>query len=147
MHAIREFVLPSSSEESGSEMPRAERERSFLKGIVTFANGAMSAAVTVVQTSATGARIMVDDGVTLPDRFQLQIPRKGYDGPTRPVWRRNGFAGLAFGADTTPAPSPSPADSAAELRQRIGELERQNAKLRTQLALANASITRLSEGM
>ena len=135
--------MSSTSEASTTLAPRADRERAFLKGIVTFANGAMTAGVTVVQVSASGARIMVEDGVTLPERFQIQIPRKGYDGPARLIWRRNGFAGISLNADPAPAPLPDPS---TELRQRVVDLERENAKLRSQLALANASILRLSEG-
>lgn len=136
-------TLPELSTPPAELAPRGDRERAFLKGIVTYANGAMTASVTVVQVSVSGARIMLDEGVTLPERFQIQIPRKGYDGPARLIWRRNGFAGIALSAEAAPAVV---IDPSTELRQRIGELERENAKLRSQLALANASITRLSEG-
>lgn len=121
--------------------PRADRERAFLKAVIAFADGSITIPVTVVQTSAIGAKIMIDEGAVLPEKFLFAIPRRNFEGTARLVWRRQGYAGVAF--ETHEAVNSDPTDA---LRRRIEDLEKENAALRAELGHANTRINRLTEG-
>jgi hypothetical protein len=118
---------------------RAARERAFLQARLSFAHGAVSFPCVVTQISATGAKLSVGDEVSVPDRFQLEIPQRGVDCPAEMVWRRNGQVGVVFLAPE--APPERWETSLARLR----ELEAENAKLRASLLSLTEQLSRITE--
>ena len=120
-----------------SEHRREARQRVFLKGRITFNNGASSLDCLVRDLSVTGARLAMSETTTLPEAFDLYIPQK--DKTYRAVlrWRRQDGVGVAFPEETTraaessaPADPPAADPSVTMLLRRIGELEAENATLR-----------------
>ena len=135
MNPVGEGRAQASSER------RAPRERAFLQGRVSFANGSMSFTCRVTQISTTGCRIALESHAPLPERIRIAIPQRGIDTQARLVWRSEDSAALAFlGGETAPG-----AD-ADHLRRRLRELEAENAALKARITLLLAEIKQKDEG-
>ena len=121
---------------------RAPRERALLQARLSFANGAMSYNCRVTQISAGGVRIAIEGHSPLPEHLHITIPQRGIDSPARLVWRTEDSAGLAFhGHERAPEPAPR------GLRERIRELEAENAALRAKVtALSGELKQRIDDG-
>ncbi len=115
------------------------RQRVFLKGRISFNNGASSMDCMVRDFSASGARLALSETATLPATFDLYIPQRDRTFRATLRWRRQDGIGVTF-AEEAPAPTPpTPAVEASDasltvLLRRIGELEAENAALRRVLA-------------
>ncbi|AWN37091.1 PilZ domain-containing protein [Methylobacterium radiodurans] len=115
------------------------RQRVFLKGRISFNNGASSMDCMVRDFSASGARLALSETATLPATFDLYIPQKDRTFRATLRWRRADGIGVTFAEE---AAAPAPAAPAAEtadapltvLLRRIAELEAENAALRRVLA-------------
>jgi len=133
--------LPSAepSDQSGGDR-RAPRERAFLAARISYSNGAMSTSCTVLQLSATGAKIGVAGTVNLPDVFQIAIAQKSIDCRAKLVWRRGDVAAVAF----------LPSEPAAEPAQRLDDgsrikaLQAENEKLKARIGKLTEQIARLT---
>lgn len=79
-----------------AQSPRAPRQRALLNARVSFADGQITIPCTVTQISDTGAKVSIDESVTLPDRLRIEIFQRGLDTPARLVWRRGREAGFEF---------------------------------------------------
>ena len=123
-----------------SDLRQTARERLFLPARASYAQGAISTACTVLQLSATGARLSIETSFTLPEIFELSIPQRGIDCRARLVWREGAKAGVEFLAE---APNSEP--SAGEFVAKIKTLETQNAKLKAQIAELTVQVRRLTE--
>jgi hypothetical protein len=119
---------------------RAPRERAFLRARVSYASGAVSFPCLVVQISRTGGKLAVADDVTVPDRFQIEIPQRGIDCPAEMVWRRKGQVGVAF----LKTKAREPEGWEASLK-RLRELEAENAKLRANLLALTEQVNRITD--
>ncbi|MCJ2059568.1 PilZ domain-containing protein [Methylobacterium sp. J-048] len=108
------------------------RQRVFLKGRIVFNNGSSSFDCLVRDLSASGARLVLSDATTLPQVFDLYIPQKDRTFRASLCWRREDGIGVVFEEPVRAAVT----DTEAALRQRIGELEAENAALRRLLASA-----------
>jgi hypothetical protein len=135
-------LVPSAepSDPSGSER-RAPRERAFLAARVSYNNGAMSTPCTVLQLSATGAKIGLAETINLPDVFQIAIPQKSIERRARVVWRRGDVAAVAFLPNEAPD---EPAD-ALDDKARIKALRAENERLKAHIGKLTAQIARLTE--
>ena len=102
------------------------RTRSFLKGQIVFNNRMSTMDCLVRDISPTGAKLMLAEGLAIPDMFELVIPQKGKTFRARLSWRRGDEIGVAF--------SRKPHDLAVRVR----ELEAENARLRALLGSAQA---------
>lgn len=120
---------------------RAPRERAFLQARLSYADGAMSLPCAVIQISATGAKLMLPEELTLPEKFRIVIAQKGIDCPARLIWRRGGHGAIAFQLDEAGAP----AKSVDAYRARVRELEAENASLREKVAQLTARLKQSTE--
>jgi hypothetical protein len=124
------------------EERRMARERTFLPARIAFGeNGALSTQCTVTQLSSAGARLNVPASVTLPDRFDIAIPQRGFNSRARLVWRKDDHAGVEFDQESELVDDLSP----EELHAKIRELETINVKLRAQVAELTQQVSRLTE--
>lgn len=115
------------------------RERTFLPARIKFGDGVLSTQCTVTQLSAVGARLNISASVSMPDRFDIEIPQRGVSNRARLVWRKDDQAGIEFDAPGGAAPE------AGDLQARIRELEATNAKLRAQISELLVQVKRLTE--
>ncbi|KNY19358.1 PilZ domain-containing protein [Methylobacterium sp. ARG-1] len=107
------------------------RQRVFLKGRIVFNNGSSSFDCLVRDLSVSGARLVLSDATTLPQVFDLYIPQKDRTYRSTLCWRREDGIGVTFSDSAGAGPaSPDPAATEPALRQRIAELEAENAALR-----------------
>lgn len=114
------------------------RQRVFLKGRISFNNGASSMDCMVRDFSTSGARLALSETATLPASFDLHIPQKDRTYRATLRWRRADGIGVTFADEAVPAPA-APAVEAADasvavLLRRVSELEAENAALRRVLA-------------
>ncbi|MFD0937569.1 PilZ domain-containing protein, partial [Methylobacterium trifolii] len=117
-----------------SEHRKELRQRVFLKGRITFNNGASSMDCLVRDMSGAGARLSLSETTSLPDVFDLYVPQKDKTFRSTLRWRREDGVGVTF-PDETAAPAEPPADASITLLlRRVAELESENATLRRLLA-------------
>ncbi len=111
------------------------RQRVFLKGRISFNNGASSMDCMVRDFSPSGARLALSETATLPATFDLYIPQKDRTYRATLRWRREDGIGVTFAEEgAAPAPAETAEASLAVLLRRISELEAENAALRRVLA-------------
>jgi hypothetical protein len=115
------------------EARRAERVKSFLRAQIIF-NQRMSTIDCVVKNiSQTGARLALNEGLSIPSEFDLLIPQKGRTYRARLVWRDADAIGVEFllsevhPGETRETTGGSAADS------RLRALEAQNAELKLRI--------------
>jgi len=115
------------------EQRRQPRLRVFLKGRIHFNNGSSSIDCLVRDMSSTGARLLLSETATLPEKFDLFIPQKERTFRAQLRWRREDGIGVTFdnGAES---PETAPDLTMTALLRRVGELEAENAALRRRLA-------------
>lgn len=106
----------------------ATRIRTIMNGRIIFNNRSATLDCLVRNLSETGAKLEVSGAVTVPERFELDIPRKGVRRRARMVWRREGEMGVAF----EDAAAEAPADES--MADRVKRLEEENARLRARVA-------------
>lgn len=117
------------------EQRRQPRLRVFLKGRIQFNNGASSIDCLVRDMSARGARLLLSETATLPERFDLFIPQKDRTYRAFLRWRREDGIGVTFdGAEAEASQEPAVDVTMNALLRRVSELEAENATLRRQLA-------------
>lgn len=136
-----------------SEHRRESRQRVFLKGRITFNNGASRLDCLVRDLSSSGARLALSETTTLPEVFDLYIGQKDKTYRATLRWRREDGVGITFPEEVAPAPAAAPAGPAAVdaslsfLLRRVSELEAENAALRrlltgmTQTAVTQPGVT------
>ena len=132
--------LTSHANTQPSDLRQTSRERLFLPGRASYAHGAISTACTVLQLSATGARLNIEASFTIPEIFELSIPQRGIDCRARLVWREADKAGVEFLAE---APASEPSTDA--YMAKIKNLEALNAKFKAQIAELTVQVRRLTE--
>lgn len=115
--------------------PRAVRQRALLNAKLSYADGRISIPCTVTQISDTGAKVSLEESVSLPDRVRIEIFQRGVDSLARLVWRRGREAGFAFAGQETAdtAPTRAKQDRIRELEDEITSLRAVIADLKTQL--------------
>ncbi|HEY8580193.1 MAG TPA: PilZ domain-containing protein [Beijerinckiaceae bacterium] len=114
-----------------SDTERSPRVRTMLGAKLVYANGRMSAPCTIRNMSSTGAKIMLEGALPLPQDFELFVPQKNLKLNARLVWRNGLEIGVSFVA--AEAPEPPPATDAERLRAENLRLKREVAELRARL--------------
>ena len=118
-----------------AQNPRAARQRALLNAKISYADGQITIPCTVTQISDTGAKISIEDSVSLPDRVRIEIFQRGVDSQARLVWRRGREAGLAFMSQ-----EPLEGGAARSKQDRIRELEDEVTSLRAVVADLRAQL-------
>lgn len=117
------------------EQRKQPRLRVLLKGRIHFNNGSSSIDCLVRDMSATGARLMLSETATLPEKFDLYIPQKERTYRASLRWRREDGIGVTFdGPDADRQDVGVPELTVSALLRRVGELETENAALKRRLA-------------
>jgi len=81
----------------GSELRQSKRQRLTCGSTAVSLDGKTRHACRLADISATGARLLVDDAQTLPDRFALMLSERGKVLRfCRVVWRKKKQIGVAF---------------------------------------------------
>jgi uncharacterized protein YceH (UPF0502 family) len=126
-----------------SERRTSTRQKSFLRGSIQFNNRRTVIDCLVRDISATGARLIFSDSVSVPDVVELYIPQKEQTLRAHVQWRRGDEVGVAF-AKGAQAPAPArPADG--ELAERVEKLEAEIAALKKMFKRLKAEVAGTTE--
>jgi len=113
---------------------RSERIKSFLRAQIIFNNHLSTVDCIVKNISLHGARVAIDEAMTVPNQFELHIPQKGKTYRARMAWRDSGAIGVEFVDEPSTAlniPPSSLSDGTPE--GRVRELEIMNAQLKARI--------------
>ena len=113
-----------------SEPRKTTRVRTMLGGTIVFNNRSSTIQCQIRNMSAEGAKIIVDDCITFPQRFDFEVPQKGRTYKAKVIWRQDNETGLEFIQDEVAAAQVS---GAVGMSARMSELEKENALLRKQV--------------
>jgi PilZ domain len=103
------------------------RLRSFLSGRIRFDGRLRSLECLVRDISLTGARLELSEAISLPERFELYLPRRDMTHNVLIEWRRGDQLGVTFGGPTS-ALSVSPEQQGIDAR--VQHLEAEIALMR-----------------
>jgi hypothetical protein len=103
-----------------SDRRRATRQKSFLRGCLHFNNRRSSLDCLIRDISASGARLIFSDTVTIPDVVDLYIPQKEQTLRSQVHWRHGDEIGVAFvhGAQSSGVPQDAQAAQERDRRRR-----------------------------
>ena len=123
-----------------SERRIAQRQKSFLRGCIYYNNRRSATDCLIRDISATGARLIFSDTVTVPDMVDLYIPQKEQMLRAHVQWRHGDEVGVGFpAAAKAKLGSATPADEG--LAERVEKLEAEMAKLKKMLKRLKADVT------
>jgi hypothetical protein len=105
-----------------------ERVRSFLRAQIVFNNRMTTIECIIKNYSAAGAKIALNDTLTVPTEFDVYIPAKQRNHHARLVWRDKDAIGVNFIEAGAAVAEKTP--TAAASADRLRELELQNAELK-----------------
>ena len=105
-----------------------ERVRSFLRAQIIFNNRMTTIECIIKNYSAAGAKIALNDTLTVPTEFDVYIPAKQRNHHARLVWRDKDAIGVNFIEARAGAAEKTPATASGG--DRLRELELQNAELK-----------------
>jgi hypothetical protein len=101
-----------------------DRTRTYLGGQIAFNQRSSVMDCLVRNFSAKGAKLVFSNTVTVPNEFDLSIPKQEQTFRVRMVWRRADEAGVAIcGVQSRPAPVP------LDLVRRLKSCEAERAAL------------------
>jgi uncharacterized protein YceH (UPF0502 family) len=118
-----------------NERRRSTRQKSFLRGCIYFNKRRSAMDCLVRDISASGARLIFSEAVSVPDVVELYIPQKEETLCAHVQWRQGGEVGVAF-AKGAHAPE-RPADG---LEARVERLEAEVAALKKMLKRLKAEV-------
>jgi hypothetical protein len=105
----------------------ALRSRTFLKAEIDLNGGLSTLGCIVKDLSETGARILVSEGIALPETFRIHLTKPDRWVQATVRWRRGEYIGVHFDGE-----QPLVAQDQSE-SDRIRQLEAENARLRRML--------------
>ncbi|HEV7872525.1 MAG TPA: PilZ domain-containing protein [Xanthobacteraceae bacterium] len=105
----------------------ALRSRTFLKAEIDLNGGLSTLSCIVKDLSETGARILVSEGIALPETFRIHLPKPDRWVQATVRWRRGEYIGVHFDGE-----QPLAVQDQSE-SDRIRQLEAENARLRRML--------------
>jgi PilZ domain len=108
---------------------KTDRTRTYLGGQIVFNQRSSVMDCLVRNFSSEGAKLVFSNTVTVPDEFDLSIPKQERTFRVRMVWRRADEAGVAIcGTQARPAPVP------LDLVRRLRSCEAERAALEKRVA-------------
>ena len=121
-----------------SERRRSIRQKSFLRGNISFNNGRSAVDCLIRDISDQGARVTFSDAITVPDIFDIYIPQKEQSLRARVLWRHGQELGLAF---VDAAGGEAHTGEVGELAARVAQLDADIASLRRMFKRLKADIS------
>ncbi len=118
------------------------RARTILGAKIIFNNRSSTVDCVIRNISDTGAKISLDDQMSIPQRFEFSVPQKGMTYDAKAVWRQDNEVGIEFIKEPASQIANGSQDN---LQQRVIELEAENKSLRKRLADFKAQIERHSQ--
>jgi hypothetical protein len=122
-----------------SERRTSSRQKSFLRGCIYFNKRRSATDCLIRDISATGARLIFSDTVSIPDAVDLYIPQKEQTLRAQVQWRHGDEVGVAFASGAQAPSSPRSLD-VGELAERVGKLEAELASMRKMLKRLKAEL-------
>ena len=110
------------------------RSRAMLGAHIIYNNKKSTLDCQIRNISETGARLAMSETVALPDEFELQVPHRARTYKARLRWRTGDSVGVEL---LDGEKSAAGNKAAAESRDRLAELEAENAALRAQVETLN----------
>ena len=96
---------------------RTERIRTYLGGKIVFNQRSSVMDCLVRNLSGEGAKLVFSNTVTVPQEFDLSIPKQERTYRVRMIWRQADEAGVAIcGTRAAPVPAPVPLDLVRKLK-------------------------------
>lgn len=122
---------------NASELRRADRVRTIIGARAVFNGGRSSIDCQIRNISATGAKLMLSEGLSLPGHFDLDIPSRNKVHHVALRWRTKNAAGVEFLDAGAALAAGAPVDEGIEalrkensvLRRKVVELQRRLAEL------------------
>jgi hypothetical protein len=115
-------------EKTMPEARQAERVKSLLRAQIIFNNRMTTVDCVIKNISKTGAKLALNNTLSIPSEFDIYVPQKSHTYRARLVWRDKDAMGVEF-LDMSDAAPPS----ALAVDARVRELELQNAELRARI--------------
>jgi hypothetical protein len=116
---------------------RAERVKSFLRAQIIYNNRMTTIDCVVKNISPVGARLALNESMSVPSEFDLYIPQKGRTYRARMAWRDTDAIGVEFmTGDTQQQHQPAQTQDMLDgnsLDSRLRALELQNAELKIRI--------------
>ena len=119
-----------------AEARQDERVRSFLRARILFNNNSSSIECTIKNISASGAKIEMSSGLSVPNEFDLDVPQKGRVYRARLTWRDSASLGVQFIDRAIDHALPDP---------HVARLERENRKLKATVAMLTKRLENLGQ--
>jgi PilZ domain len=116
------------------ERRQTNRQKSFLRGCIYFNKRRSVLDCLVRDISATGARLIMSEAVTVPDVVELHIPQKEETLRAHVQWRTSGEVGVAFGAQTVGKPVDDLATRVERLEAELVALKKLVKRLKAEIA-------------
>ena len=79
-----------------TELRASSRQRTVLRGCVSYNNRSAAADCLVRDVSSRGARLELSENVVIPDLIELYIPKRQETFRARVQWRRGNEVGVAY---------------------------------------------------
>ena len=98
------------------------RQKSFVRGCIYFNNGDSQAECIVRDITSHGARLILPDGLLIPDMIDLYMPQTEKYARAQVLWRRDNELGLVF---ATPLETEAPLRVNGPITERIHLIERE----------------------
>lgn len=126
----------SNAETVVRPQPRAERVRTILGARAIFNHGRSAIDCQIRNISETGAKLTLNEGLTLPGCFDLEVPTRNKTYRVLLRWRTKDAAGVQFVDDSVKAAfeQGTAADELLALRNENAALKRRVADLVRRLA-------------
>lgn len=126
--------MASPVEPHTPERRRIARQKSFLRGVVSFNNQRSALDCLIRDVSPYGARLVFAEAVSIPDAIDLYIPQKGQTLRAQVIWRHIQEIGVAFAQAAQVDHATDSGDPAAvagqSLAERVARLELEIAGLK-----------------
>jgi hypothetical protein len=126
------------------EARRTDRARALLGAQIVLNNHQSTIACQIRNISASGAKLVIANTVTVPDEFEINIPQKGRSFNAQVVWRTANETGIRFVAGHADDAMGEGSDDA---HRRIKSLEAENARLKKKIAELQLRIEKWSESI
>ncbi len=120
---------------------RAERIKSLLRAQISFNNHLSTVDCVIKNISPLGAKLLVNEAMSVPDQFELHVPRRGRTYVARMVWRDPEAVGVEFVGEVGEPALETPGDA----DQRVNELQLEVAELKARVRALSKRLTDLGQ--